>query len=71
MQSATARQLELQPGAPVRVTCAGGRQVQNVVWRDFGDVVLVCGPEQYSRLMQGHQSPMPIGFKREDVDPMN
>ena len=56
-------------GTPVRVRCSGGRTADNVVWEDLGDVVMVCGPEQFARLSKGYEAPMPIGFKREDVQP--
>lgn len=60
-------QLENFPkGAPVRVQCSTGT-ADNVVWEDLGDVVMVCGPEQFVRLNDGYEAPMPIGFKREDV----
>jgi hypothetical protein len=59
----------LQRGTPVRVRCADGRYADDVVWEDFGDVVMVCGPDQYARLTGGYGAPMPIGFRREDVLP--
>lgn len=60
----------LAVGTPVRVRCAFGRTAANVVWHDFGAVVMVCAPDQFERLKLGYPAPMPIGFKREDVQPM-
>lgn len=54
-------------GTPVHVRCAMERTADNLVWEDLGDVVMVCGPEQFARLSKGYEAPMPIGFKREDV----
>ena len=54
-------------GTAVQVRCAGGRAAQNVVWEDCGDVVMVCGRGQFERLTSGYPAPMPIGFKRDDV----
>lgn len=54
-------------GTPVRVQCSTGRTADNLVWEDLGDVVMVCGKEQFARLVAGYPAPMPIGFKREDV----
>jgi hypothetical protein len=60
----------LSSGALVRVTGAGGRTADLMVWQDYGDVVMVCGASQYARLLDGYEAPMPIGFKREDVQPL-
>ena len=57
----------LPAGSRVFVTCAGGRVVENVVWADYGDVVLVCSADQFERLKKGYQTPMPIGFHKSDV----
>lgn len=57
----------LEQGTRVNVSCAGGRTADVVVWEDHGDVVLVCGPDQFQRLAAGYAAPMPIGFKRADV----
>lgn len=57
----------LERGTAVRVQCARGRTVENVVWEDHGEVVLVCGPAQFEHLRAGYPAPMPIGFRREDV----
>lgn len=59
----------LPKGALVQVRCAQGRSADDMVWEDLGDVVMVCGPEQFARLSGGYEAPMPIGFKREDVAP--
>lgn len=40
---------------------------ENVVWEDCGDVVMVCAKDQFDRLKGGYPAPMPIGFRREDV----
>jgi hypothetical protein len=57
----------LERGTQVRVKCASGRTAENVVWEDYGDVVLVCGKRQFERLSNGYVAPMPIGFRRVDV----
>ena len=57
----------LQKGTPVNVRCANGEIRKNIVWRDYGDVVMVCSKDQYDHLSKGHDRPMPIGFKRKDV----
>ena len=57
----------LRKGAAVSVRCAAGQIRQNVVWEDFGDVVLVCAADQFERLSAGHAAPMPIGFRKADV----
>ena len=62
-----ARQIFLQRGSSVRVRCASGDMRENVVWEDCGDVVMVCAKDQFDRLSSGYPAPMPIGFKREDV----
>jgi hypothetical protein len=31
---------------------------------------MVCAPDQFERLKLGYPAPMPIGFRREDVQPM-
>lgn len=62
---------ELLPvGTPVRVRCAHGRTAENLVWQDHGSVVMVCSREQFERLRLGYPTPMPIGFRREDVEPL-
>ena len=60
----------LQPGTAVRVRCAWGRTMEDVVWEDHGAVVMVCAEDQFKRLRAGYPAPMPIGFKREDVQPL-
>jgi len=57
----------LSKGDLVQVRCAQGHIIDDVVWEDLGDVVMVCGPAQFTRLSGGYEAPMPIGFKREDV----
>lgn len=59
----------LKPGTVVRVRCAWGQTRENVVWQDHGAVVMVCSGDQFERLSGGYPAPMPIGFKREDVQP--
>lgn len=68
MRDATAFAEELRRGVLVQVRCAGGKSAADVVWQDFGDVVMVCGLKQFERLTSGQHAPMPIGFKREDVE---
>jgi hypothetical protein len=60
----------LAKGTPVRVRCAFGRTAENFVWEDHGDVVLVCAAGQFDRLVKGYPAPMPIGFRRSDVEPI-
>lgn len=62
-----AKSLFLARGSAVRVRCASGDMRENVVWEDCGDVVMVCAKDQFDLLNGGYQAPMPIGFKREDV----
>lgn len=57
----------LGKGARVRVRCASGEVRDNVVWEDYGEVVMVCANEQFERLSKGYEAPMPIGFRRADV----
>jgi hypothetical protein len=57
----------LDRGRAVRVRCASGETRENLVWEDFGAVVMVCAREQYERLIKGYSAPMPIGFRRADV----
>lgn len=59
----------LQRGEAVRVRCASGELRENVVWEDYGGVVLVCAMDQFERLEKGYAAPMPIGFRRADVVP--
>lgn len=63
------KEATLERGSLVRVRCAEGRVAHDVVWEDCGDVVMVCGPAQFARMNEGYEAPMPIGFKREDVEP--
>lgn len=60
----------LAKGDLVEVRCAQERTSEVIVWQDHGDVVLVCGRDQFARLTGGYEAPMPIGFKREDVTPI-
>jgi hypothetical protein len=57
----------LRQGTPVQVRCMHGRVVESLVWEDCGDVVMVCSRGQFDRLAAGRAAPMPIGFKRADV----
>jgi hypothetical protein len=61
----------LPKGSAVFVRCANGDLRENVVWEDFGDVVLVCAKDQFERKHDGYRVPMPIGFRRVDVIPAN
>lgn len=61
----------LEKGATVRVRCASGDMRTNVVWEDYGAVVLVCAEDQFARLSGGYDAPMPIGFRRDDVFPVD
>lgn len=60
----------LEKGVPVRVRCAAGDMRDNIVWEDHGAVVMVCARDQFERLAAGYPAPMPIGFRREDVQPL-
>lgn len=44
--------------------------MEDVVWEDHGAVVMVCAEDQFKRLKAGYPAPIPIGFKREDVQPV-
>ena len=59
-----------EKGMPVRVRCAAGDMRDNLVWEDYGAVVMVCATDQFERLKGGYPAPMPIGFRREDVQPL-
>lgn len=61
----------LRPGTAVRVRCAWGATMDDVVWEDHGAVVMVCAEDQFKRLKGGYPAPMPIGFRREDVQPLS
>ncbi len=67
MSYASGSDKRLDKGRVVKVRCASGETRENLVWEDFGAVVLVCAREQYERLVKGYRAPMPIGFRRADV----
>lgn len=60
---------KLERGRLVEVPTLRGAVLRRV-WQDLGWAVEVCSDRQFEALMNGWPAPMPIGFRREDVQPL-
>ena len=55
-----------QSGQLVTVRSAAG-DIQRIVVKDMGEVVLICRPEEYELARSENRSPVSVGFKRGDI----
>ena len=54
-------------GKVVTVECYGGKTEDVIVWRDLGDVLLVCKPEELEAAAEQGREPIAVGFRRASL----
>jgi hypothetical protein len=55
-----------QSGQKIRLRSSQG-EIERVVVRDLGGILLICRPEEYQRAHEENRAPASIGFKKSDV----
>jgi hypothetical protein len=54
-------------GKTVNVMCYGGNVASVFVFRDLGEVLMVCRPEEMEAAKRESRDPVTVGFKRESL----